>query len=199
MLEKRQKRRIQHQETAALFLQLPSENQGFQYIYIPTKARVLVGQLRSHLRQLDINNSRILDIHCPICNVVALLVHNDYASELKSHLQKFKVYTKDDFNPCDGSILMDPKYKHCSKEERDGFAFMHHCNRVKKALAYIRAAAKAALACYFYNQDWISKSVLDEILQLKSPTQQMSSMLMRTSLCFSRTARIPSPNYNDHN
>ncbi|KAG1189687.1 hypothetical protein G6F70_009438 [Rhizopus microsporus] len=84
MLEKRQQRRIQRQETAARFLQPPSENQGFQYIYIPTKARVPIGQLRSRLRQLDINNSRILDIHYPTRNVVALLVHNDYASELKS-------------------------------------------------------------------------------------------------------------------
>ncbi|KAG1135640.1 hypothetical protein G6F37_013919 [Rhizopus arrhizus] len=65
MLEKRQHRRIQRQETAARFLQPPSENQGFQYVYIPTKARVPVGQLRSRLRQLDINNSRILDIHYP--------------------------------------------------------------------------------------------------------------------------------------
>ncbi|PHZ17195.1 uncharacterized protein RHIMIDRAFT_288140 [Rhizopus microsporus ATCC 52813] len=49
-----------------------------------------VGQLRSRLRQLDINNSRILDIHYPTRNVVALLVHNDYAPELKSYVQKLR-------------------------------------------------------------------------------------------------------------
>ncbi|KAG1040046.1 hypothetical protein G6F43_012374 [Rhizopus delemar] len=167
MLEKRQQRRLQRQETAARILQPPSENQGFQYIYVPTKARVPVGQLRSRLRKLDINNSRIFDIHYPTRNVVALLVHNDYASELKSHLQKFKVRTKDDFNPCDGSILMDPKYEQSSKEERDDFALMHHSDRVKKALSYIRAPVKAAVARYFYNQGWISKSVLDENLPTK--------------------------------
>ncbi|CEJ03027.1 hypothetical protein RMCBS344292_17018 [Rhizopus microsporus] len=167
MLEKRQQRRIQRQETAAQFLQPPSENQGFQYIYIPTKARVPIGQLRSRLRQLDINNSRILDIHYPTRNVMALLVHNDYASELKSHLQKFKVRTKDDFNPCDGSILMDPKYEHCSKEERDGFALMHRSNCAKKTLNYMRVLVKAAVARYFYNQGWISKSVLNESLPTK--------------------------------
>ncbi|KAG1494654.1 hypothetical protein G6F54_007726 [Rhizopus delemar] len=146
MLEKRQQRRLQRQETAARILQPPSENQGFQYIYVPTKARVPVGQLRSRLCKLDINNSRILDIHYPTRNVVTLLVHNDYAPELKSHLQKFKVRTKDDFNPCDGSILMDPKYEQSSKEERDDFALMHHSDRVKKALSYIRAPVKAAVA-----------------------------------------------------
>jgi hypothetical protein len=152
MLEKRQQRQTQRQETAARFLQPPSENQSFQHIYIPTKARVPVGQLRSRLRQLDINNNRILGIYYPTRNAVALPVHNDYAPELKSHLQKFKVRTKDDFNLCDGSILMDPKYDHCSKEEHDSFAFMHHSDRVKKALTYIRAPVKAAVARYFYNQ-----------------------------------------------
>ncbi|ORE19680.1 hypothetical protein BCV71DRAFT_177143, partial [Rhizopus microsporus] len=167
MLEKRQQCRIQRQETVARFLQPPSKNQGFQYIYIPTKARVPVGQLRSRLRQLDINNGRILDIHYPTRNVVALLVHNNYASELKSHLQKFKIRTMGDFNPCDSSILMDPNYEHCSKEERDGFALMHHSDRVKKALAYIHVPVKAAVARYFYNQGWISKSILDESLPTK--------------------------------
>ena len=138
-----------------------------QYVHVQTKARVSVGQLRSHLCKLDINNKPILDIHYPTHSVVALLVHNDYESGQKFHFQKFKIRTKDDFNPCDGPILMDPKYEHCSKEERDGFAFMHHSDRVKKALTYIRAPVKAAVARYFYNQGWISKSVLDESLPTK--------------------------------
>ncbi|KAG1144031.1 hypothetical protein G6F36_015338 [Rhizopus arrhizus] len=48
---------------------------------------------------------------------------------------------------------MDPKYEQSSKEERDDFALMHHSDRVKKALSYIRAPVKAAVARYFYNQD----------------------------------------------
>jgi hypothetical protein len=82
---------------------------------------------------------------------VALLVHNDYAFERKSRLQKFKVRIKNDFNSCNDSILVDPKYVHCSKEERDSFAFMHHSDRVKEAFL------------------------------LKSPTQQMSSLKLAES------------------
>ncbi|KAG1422889.1 hypothetical protein G6F58_003063 [Rhizopus delemar] len=108
LLQKQQQRRQQRQEAAARLLQPPSENQGFRYLYLPTKARVPVGQLRSRLYKLDINNNRILDIHCPNRNVVALLVHNDYADELRSHLRKFKVTLKDDFDPCDPMILRDP-------------------------------------------------------------------------------------------
>ncbi|RCH88658.1 hypothetical protein CU097_007440 [Rhizopus azygosporus] len=199
MLEKRQQRRIQRQETAARFLQPPFENQGYQYIYTPTKARVPVGQLRNRLRQLDINNSRILNIHYLTHNVVALLVHSDYAFELKSHLQKFKVRTKGDFNPCDGSILMDHKYEHCSKEEPDDFAFMYHSDCVKKALTYIRAPVKTAVARYFDNQGWISKSVLDESLPTKviNPTDVFNVDEDAAMLLSDREE--PPLNYNDHN
>ncbi|KAG1444799.1 hypothetical protein G6F46_012443 [Rhizopus delemar] len=40
LIATRDQRRLQRQEAAAHFLQPPSDNQGFQYIYVPTKARV---------------------------------------------------------------------------------------------------------------------------------------------------------------
>ncbi|ORE09809.1 hypothetical protein BCV72DRAFT_254655 [Rhizopus microsporus var. microsporus] len=137
MLEQRQQRRLQRQEIAAQFLQPPSENQGFQYIHI--------------------NNSRILDIHYPARTTVTLLVHNNYAPKLKSHLQKFKVRIIDNFDPCDGSILMDPKYDQCSKEECDHLSLKFRCESVRRALPYICAPVKAAVARYFYTQKWIDK------------------------------------------
>lgn len=159
-----EQRRAQQQETSARFLRPPSNNQGFQYIYIPTKARIPVGQLRTHLRRLEINNSRILDIHYPARNLAALLVHNDYATELKDHLQRFKVSTRDDFDPCSGTTLLDPKYTNNTPEERDSFAFMHHCDRMKRALNHIRQPVKAAVARFFYQRNWITLQDLKEAL-----------------------------------
>ncbi|KAG1464453.1 hypothetical protein G6F46_002894 [Rhizopus delemar] len=69
-------------QTAARLLQPPSKNQGFQYLYLSTKARFPVGQVRSRLRKLKINNDRILDISYPDRHDVALMVDNDYADEL---------------------------------------------------------------------------------------------------------------------
>ncbi|ORE02528.1 hypothetical protein BCV72DRAFT_317670 [Rhizopus microsporus var. microsporus] len=152
---------------AARFLQPPSDNHDFQYIYLPTKARVPVSQLISRLRKLEINNSRILGIYYPTRNVVALLVHNDYTPELKAHLRKFKVHTKEDFNPSGGSTLMDPHYAQNTKEERDSYAVMHHRGRLKRALTYIRAPVKYAMARYFYSQGWINKEALNDTLASK--------------------------------
>ncbi|KAG1512430.1 hypothetical protein G6F53_005185 [Rhizopus delemar] len=148
----RQQRRLQRQEAAARLLQSPSTNQGFKYIYLPTKARVPIGQIRSRLRKLGINNSRIIDIHYPDRNIVALLIHNDYEDELRQQLQRFKVTIKEDFNPCDPQVLRDPKYADRTPAEREDLAFMHHCNRIERALQYIRTPVKFAVARYFYSK-----------------------------------------------
>ncbi|KAG1498894.1 hypothetical protein G6F54_004767 [Rhizopus delemar] len=123
----RQQRR---QEAAARLLQPPSTNQGFKYIYLPTKARVPIGQICSRLRKLDIDSNRIIDIHYPDHNIVALLIHNDYEDELRQQLQRFKVIIKKDFNPCDPQLLRDPKYADRTPAEREDLAFMHHFHYV---------------------------------------------------------------------
>ncbi|CEJ05552.1 hypothetical protein RMCBS344292_19491 [Rhizopus microsporus] len=94
---------------------------------------------------------------------------------------------------------MDHKYEHCSKEERDEFTFMYHSDCVKKALTYIRAPVKAAVARYFYNQGWISKSVLDESLPTKviNPTDIFNVDEDAVMLLSDREE--PPLNYNDHN
>ncbi|EIE89350.1 hypothetical protein RO3G_14061 [Rhizopus delemar RA 99-880] len=148
----RQQRRLQRQEAAARLLQSPSTNQGFKYIYLPTKARVPIGQIRSRLRKLGINNSRIIDIHYPDRNIVALLIHNDYEDEIRQQLQRFKVTIKEDFNPCNPQVLRDPKYADRTPAEREDLAFMHHCNRIERALQYIRTPVKFAVARYFYSK-----------------------------------------------
>ncbi|ORE21267.1 hypothetical protein BCV71DRAFT_261283 [Rhizopus microsporus] len=86
LAEHEQQHQLQQQEVAAHFLQPPFENQGFQY------------------------NTCILDIHCSDRNIVALLVRNDYASELRKQLERFKITFKDDFEPCGTKVLRDPEY-----------------------------------------------------------------------------------------
>ncbi|EIE79539.1 hypothetical protein G6F46_010589 [Rhizopus delemar] len=100
LIASRNQRYLQHQEAAACFLQPPSDNQGFQYIYVLTKARVSIGKIRSRLRKLGINNNRILDIQYPDRNTLTLLIHNDCTAELRQQLQRSKIITKDGFDPC---------------------------------------------------------------------------------------------------
>ncbi|EIE76663.1 hypothetical protein RO3G_01367 [Rhizopus delemar RA 99-880] len=170
--QRRLQRRLQRQEAAARLLQPPSTNQEFKYIHLPTKTRVSIGQIRSRLRKLDINNNRIIGIHYPDRNIVALLIHNDYKDELRQQLQRFKVTIKEDFNPCDPQVLRDPKYADRTPAEREDLAFMHHCNRIERALQYIRTPVKFAVARYFYSKGWISKQLLQETLPTRTINRQ---------------------------
>ena len=124
----------------------------FSIVYLPTKTRVPIDQIRTRLRKPDIINNRILNIRYPGRNIVALLVHNDYMSELRKQLGLFKVTLKYDFDPCDPKVLWDPKYTDLSPEERANFALMHHSDRMACALSYIRALVKYAVARFFYSK-----------------------------------------------
>ncbi|KAG1154621.1 hypothetical protein G6F37_009285 [Rhizopus arrhizus] len=191
----RNQRRLQRQEAAARFLQPPSDNQGFQYIYVPTKARVPIGQVRSRLRKLDINNNRILGIHYPDRNILALLVHNDYATELRQQLQRFKVTIKDDFDPCTSQNLRDPKYANLPVEERTNRAFMHHCDRMERALQFIRVPVKFAVSRHFFSKGWISQKTLLDIIPTRHPRHQE----LVDDLFYSEDDQMSTTNEHDDN
>ncbi|KAI7902136.1 uncharacterized protein BX663DRAFT_552560 [Cokeromyces recurvatus] len=176
------------QAAAARFFQKPSSTQGFNYIYIPTKARIPVGKLRTTLRRLGIPNVRLLDIHYPARNLVAILVHMDYVSEFKSTLQQRGVTVDEDFDPFNGKTIMDPKYKDHTDFQCDQIASFIHKRRLETALQHIREPVKFAVARYFFQQHWISKAVFDQTMASRSsrptdifisgisqPTQQRAS------------------------
>lgn len=74
---------------------------------------------------------------------------------------------------------MDPKYDNCNKEKWDISSFMHHGDRMKRALTHIHAPVKAAVARY---------TTRDELINPLSPKRsllnyfslQNSSMLIKT-------------------
>jgi hypothetical protein len=159
----RQKNRVRKEETASRFFQPPSTNQGFQYLYVSTKARVPVGKLRSYLRNMGVNNARVLDIHYPDRNIAALLVHNDYVSEFKQLLETKRVHFANNFDPWNGSTLKDPQYKDFTEQERTSKACEIQQQRLQRAVLHIREPVKFAVAYYFYQQKWLTKSFIDQL------------------------------------
>ena len=159
----RQKNRVRKEEAAARFFQPPSTNQGFQYLYVSTKARVPVGKLRSYLRNMGVNNARILDIYYPDRNIAALLLHNDYATEFKQLLESKRVHLANNFDPWKGSTLKDPQYMDLTEQERTSKACEIQQQRLQRAVLHIREPVKFAVAYYFYQQKWIPKSFIDQL------------------------------------
>lgn len=150
--------------TAARFFQAPSTTQGFQYLYLPTKARIPLGKLRTMFQKLGINNGRLLDLHYPDRNIVAVLVHNDYAPDLTELLSKKGIKLNTTFDPCAAEVLKDPKYATNTTEQRKQIAQELHNQRAQKALIHIRGSAKFAVARFFAHKSWITQTQLDEVL-----------------------------------
>ncbi|EIE78815.1 hypothetical protein RO3G_03520 [Rhizopus delemar RA 99-880] len=171
-------RRAQREAAAARFFQPPSPNQGFKYLYIPTKARIPVGTLRTMFRRMGVNNAWLLDIHYPARHTAAVLIHNDFESEFVDLLTKHRISHNENFNPNSGSILEDPNLKDLSTTERDEIARRHQTTRLERAIQHIRAPVKYAVARYFYDKNYITKKFYDSLASDRYP--QIGSIFNQT-------------------
>ncbi|EIE76086.1 hypothetical protein G6F46_009481 [Rhizopus delemar] len=93
LLRQRELCRAQREAAAARFFQPPSPNQGFKYLYIPTKARIPVGTLHTMFRRIGVNNARLLDIHYPTRNTAAILIHNDFETKFTELLKNIALHS----------------------------------------------------------------------------------------------------------
>ncbi|ORE10236.1 hypothetical protein BCV72DRAFT_199935, partial [Rhizopus microsporus var. microsporus] len=137
------------QAAAAHTFSPPSSNQGFKYLYVPVQRRIPISQLRSRLRRLHINNSRVLDIHFPDRHLVALLIHNDYESKLFSQLNRFIITVRNEYDPLDPANLRDPACSKWSHQGKVNYAFGTFADRLIRAIRRIRAPAQRAVARFF--------------------------------------------------
>ncbi|SAL95978.1 hypothetical protein [Absidia glauca] len=153
----------------------PSPNQGFKYLYINTSKRLPTKELRTKFRRLGITTSRLLDIHYPTRNVIAVLVHNDYEREFLDHIAKFNIAPITDFDPNDPAHLQDPALAgdDISSNEKEFHMATVLNKRMLNTLHYIRAPIRRAVGIYFMNQGWISDDELNQTLA--APDAEMDS------------------------
>jgi hypothetical protein len=173
-----QSKAMKKQQAAARLFSPPSTNQGFQHIYLPTRARLRISQIRQNLRKLGIDNNRVLDINYPAMNTTALLVHNEYVDELINRLSTAGITPIDNFDPTDQQHLKDPKYADYSKCDRSDIAFNLHQQRMLRSLDFIRAPAKYSVANCFARQEWITNEQLQSVLQSKNNSSPSSAFIL---------------------
>ncbi|KAI9468872.1 MAG: hypothetical protein EXX96DRAFT_612576 [Benjaminiella poitrasii] len=136
----------------ALTAPSPDQSQGFSYVYYPAKSRISRKTQRSNLSTLGVTNSRVLDIHYPSRNVVAILVHNDYRNDLITTLQATNVHHLEMYSPTDPTSLSDPQYQDLSDDEKRRIATDKHNQRLVRALPFIRTNVCRAVARCFANE-----------------------------------------------
>ncbi|OAD66963.1 hypothetical protein PHYBLDRAFT_174673 [Phycomyces blakesleeanus NRRL 1555(-)] len=108
---------------------LPSGPSGYEYVYIPRSRRLKHKEVRSSLRTLGVDSSRLLDINFPARGVIGILVHVQYADTFKAKLTTASVEILDAFDPLDPDNVADPKYASLSTHELANTAAMLHHDR----------------------------------------------------------------------
>ncbi|KAI8330231.1 hypothetical protein BC941DRAFT_456907 [Chlamydoabsidia padenii] len=171
-------RSLQKIQAAARVFFPPSPNQGFQYVYLNTNKRLPTKELRTKFRRLGITTSRLLDIHYPTKNVLAILVHNDFTAEFLEHMTKFDIRPINDFDPNDPAHLQDPEYTSANLTEDDKATHMITIlnQRMRRTLEYIRTPLQRAVGTYFVQQGWIDETELVEILTPTTPDTEMNDV-----------------------
>lgn len=134
----------------------PSENNGYQYLYLPCRFRESITSVRKKVGMLGLENWRILDVYHPTTRVVALLVHNDYASTATSKLGTAGIKLINDFDPRDPSNLRDIKYQDLSENEKQQKMVQIHTSHLLTALDRMRPTVRPAVARDFIAKQWIT-------------------------------------------
>ncbi|RCH89366.1 hypothetical protein CU098_005161, partial [Rhizopus stolonifer] len=150
-----------------------SATSGYKYLYLPCRFREPISSLRAKLKKLKIDNSRILDVHYPDNQVIALLAHNDYINEIVQVFSKAGVKPVEEFNPLDEQRLRNPAFAALDKEARKSKCVELHHARLLRALSFIRESIRPAVARDFRRKNWITddqfKSSLGKDPAVSSP------------------------------
>jgi hypothetical protein len=134
----------------------PSNNNGYQYLYLPCRFRESITNVRKKLGMLGLENSRILDAYHPTNRVVAILVHNEYASTATSKMTTAGIKLIDDFDPRDPSNLKDIKYQDLPTADKQAKMVQIHTSHLLTALQRMRPIVRPAVARDFIIKKWIT-------------------------------------------
>ncbi|KAG1435718.1 hypothetical protein G6F56_013863 [Rhizopus delemar] len=109
-----------------------AESHDYKYLYFPSRYREPISSLRAKLQKLKINNARVLDVHYPDRQVVALLLHSDYIADVTAAFAVAKIEPLANFNPLDPALLRDPKLSGLTATERVAKCSEVHQARLKR-------------------------------------------------------------------
>ncbi|KAI8983442.1 hypothetical protein BDB01DRAFT_790784 [Pilobolus umbonatus] len=154
---------------------LPSDNQGFTYLYMPYRLRSRYSETRKALSRLGLPSSRVLDVCYPVNGMVGILVHNDYVEEATITLYENGISLFEDCDPTDPILLKDPKFDSDPEEVRKQTAIVIHQKRLLKVLQRLRPPIRLAVARSFIAQDWITQADHDTFFASCSVTESNSA------------------------
>lgn len=135
--------------------------QGYQYVYIGRSGKILRTEVRSELRKVGVDTSRVLDICFPATGTIGVLLHVQYVSEFEDCMRKFEAEIIQGFEPLDPANLADPKFDALSSGEREHLIYELTNKRALQTLKFLRPLNVSGVGKYFLSAGWICQEELD--------------------------------------
>jgi hypothetical protein len=132
-------------------------SQGYQYISFFGRGKNPISSIRHTLRDLGVTVSRIIDIETSGQNVHSILVHNDYAQDVKDILALSSVKVVE-FNPIAADVFKDPKYANLNDTDRAEQALAIHQQRLIRLIQRLPTPVKFEVARDFLSKEWITNA-----------------------------------------
>lgn len=138
----------------------------YQYVYYKSSSRRPLRELRRLFTALKINASRVLDIHYPVANVVAFLLHTDYILQFTTamHMNGKGSSPLVEFDPYDPQNLKDPKFASLGADLRLQKAREVENLRCLRSLSFVRRSVRVSVARSFLRYEKINRAQFDAIL-----------------------------------
>ncbi|GAA5807741.1 hypothetical protein MFLAVUS_001116 [Mucor flavus] len=144
------------------FLEQSSGPQGFKYVYIPRARKMTRIEVRTRLRQIGVDTSRVLDIIFPAAGTIGVLLHIQYVKSFTAIMISIGGKTLDSFDVLDPKHLVTPNGRATKAMEL-------HANRCLSALTFLRRTKHhqvQPVGRSFVSLGWITDSELLDVLSL---------------------------------
>ncbi|CEP09847.1 hypothetical protein, partial, partial [Parasitella parasitica] len=142
----------------------------YKYLYFPSNKRLKPSIIRSRLTLLGVDNVRILDAHCPDWNVIGLLIHTNYESELLGKFAAAKVnpITYDYFDPVH---LRDQRHSALTDSEKVMKLQTIFKNNLMRSLSFMRYPTCHSVAKFFQRKEVLTTTELKNFMQNRKQQQ----------------------------
>lgn len=124
---------------------------GYQFIHFKISGRTTQRTVRKRLAVLGISNRRILAVQFPTKGVVALLVHNAYAEDIKALFAQKKIKPHD-FDPLHEDVICDPQHIDKSTAEKKEMAATIYNARMVRLCSAIKPQHIGSAIIRYFNQ-----------------------------------------------
>jgi hypothetical protein len=164
------------------FMSAPSGPQGFKYVFIPRSRKLTRVEVRSRLRKIGVDTSRVLDVIFPAAGTIGVLLHIQYVKSFTAIMAGIGAKTLDSFDVLDPIHLGDPKYLSYSEDGRAAKAMELHANRCLSALTYLHRTKShqvQPVGRSFIELGWITDCELLEVLALPKESSSGAKTVSR--------------------